>query len=118
MHRTHRFLVVLGLIAGICLQGFALAGQMTAFARDGGAEHAAMHMDSVAHHHEHDGKIHKDGSKQSVDHLKADCCVQVAGVLPSSVPPVQTMPAGRSTAEPRPEAHDSPFLEGLMRPPR
>jgi hypothetical protein len=118
MSRPRRLIVILGLIAGICLQGFALAGQMTAFARDGDAVHAVLHADAVAHHHEGDGSIHKDGSKKSLDHLKADCCVQVAGVLPQGVPSVPEVPLDRTRTETRPDAYDPPFLEGLMRPPR
>ena len=116
--RLRNALLVFCLVAGLCLQGFALAGQMVALAQGGDPAHAAMHMDSVAHHHEHDGSIHKDASRKSIDHLKADCCVQVAGVLPQGVPPVPQMPVDRSRAGLLPDAHDSPFLEGLMRPPR
>lgn len=115
MRRT--FLVVC-LIAGLCLQGFALARQMTAFGKGGDAVHAALHLDAVVHHHDGDGSIHRDASKKSIDHLKADCCVQVAGLLPQSAPPVPVLPLDRSRAELRPDAHDSPYLEGLMRPPR
>ena len=118
MPRPRRILVVFCLIAGLCLQGFALARQMSAFAQDGDAAHAAMHLDAVAHHHEGDGSIHKDASKQSLEHLKADCCVQVAGLLPHGAPAVPALPLDRSRAEARHDAHDSPFLEGLMRPPR
>jgi hypothetical protein len=118
MPRPRRILVVFCLIAGLCLQGFALARQMSAFAQSGDAEHAAMHLDAVAHHHEGDGSIQRDSSKKSLEHLKADCCVQVAGLLPHVTPSVPALPLDRSRAEPRHDAHDSPFLEGLKRPPR
>lgn len=112
-----RLLLVICLIAGIGLQGFALARQLSEFGKAGDAAHAAMHLDGVAHHHDGHG-IHKDASKKSLDHLKADCCMQVAGVLPEGAPSLPEMPVDRSGAQLPPDGHDPPFLEGLMRPPR
>ena len=111
-------LLVFCLIAGLCLQGFALAGQMSAFARDGGATHSALHIEAVAHHHDPDGSIQRDSSKKSLKHLQADCCVQLAAVLPEGVPAVPAAPLDRSRVHAGADGHDSPFLEGLMRPPR
>ena len=118
MPRTRRILVTVCLIAGLCLQGFALARQMTALAQGGDAAHAAMHLEAVAHHHGDDGSIQRDDSRKSLDHLKAECCVQVSGVLPQGVAAVPELPLDRSRAEMRAKAYDPPFLEGLMRPPR
>lgn len=118
MPRTRRLLVVFWLVAGLCLQGFALSREMSALGQGGDAAHAAMHLDAVAHHHDDDGSIRKDTSKKSLEHLKADCCVQVAGLLPQAVAAVPGMPLDRSRAELRDDAYDPPFLEGLMRPPR
>src|SRR5262245_29755304 len=118
MPRTRRIFLVFWLVAGLCLQGFALAGQMTALAKGGDAAHAALHMDGVAHHHEGDGSIQKDESKKSLDHLKSDCCFQVAGVLPQGAASVPQMPLDRSHAVLRADEYDPPFLEGLIRPPR
>jgi hypothetical protein len=118
MSRARHILVVFWLAAGLCLQGFSLSRELSALGQGGDAVHAAMHLDSVAHHHDHDGAIHKDGSKKSIDHLKADCCVQVAGLPPQGVAAVPALPLDRSRAQHRLDAYDPPFLEGLMRPPR
>lgn len=112
-----RLILVLCLIAGLCLQGFALAGQMAALARTGDALHCALHLDAIAHHHEHDGSIHKDASKKSRVHVQGDCCIQLAGAVPAAlaeVPPPVAAPLASSIDQPR----ESPFLEGLKRPPR
>lgn len=114
-----RLVLVVCLIAGLCLQGFALAGQMAALAKAGDARHAAMHVDYVAHHHEHDGSIHKDGSGKSLEHVQADCCVQLASVLPTFASAIPDVPVDQSSpADACADGHSSPFLEGLKRPPR
>jgi hypothetical protein len=118
MPRARRILVVFWLVAGLCLQGLAPAGEMAALGRDGDVAHAALHLEAVAHHHGEDGSIKKDDSKKSLEHLKADGFVQVGAVLPQGVADVAAMPLDSSRAEPRARAYDPPFLEGLMRPPR
>ena len=118
MPRTRRLLVVFWLVAGLCLQGFAPAGGMTALGRDGDAAHAALHLEAVAHHHGEDGSIREDTSKKSIDHLKAEGCSQVAGLLPQGVATVPEMPLDGARLELRAQAYDPPFLEGLIRPPR
>ena len=112
-----RLVLVFCLIAGLVIQGFALAGQLSAFAQ-GGALHAALHLEKVAHHHDHHGSIHKDGSKKSLNHVQADCCLQLAAVLPEGAPVMPVVPMDRSRADGGTDGHDSPFLEGLKRPPR
>lgn len=118
MPRPRRILVVFCLVAGLCLQGFALARQLAEFGKTGDAAHAALHLDGVAHHHEGDGSIRADSSKSSLDHVSADCCVQAAGLPPQGAPSVPALPLDRSRAELRVDAYAPPFLEGLMRPPR
>ena len=113
-----RLILVLGLIAGLCLQGFALAGQMAALARTGDAVHSALHLDAVSHHHEHDGSIHQDASKKSLKHVHGDCCIQLAGVLPAAPPQVPGLQVASARVDVAEHGHDSAFIEGLKRPPR
>jgi hypothetical protein len=112
-----RIAVVFCLVAGLLAQGFALAGQISSRAGDGGMLHVGLHLDSVAHHHEADGSIRQDQSKQSHQHLQSDCCMQLLGALPVTVA-LASLPRARPLAESAPQGHDSPFLEGLRRPPR
>lgn len=112
-----RILIVLCLITGLLAQGFALAGQMAALARSGDAVHSALHLDAIAHHHGHDGSIHQDTSKKSLKHVQGDCCVQLAGMSPDATAQLG-LPAAPSRVHAVDQGHDSPFLEGLKRPPR
>jgi hypothetical protein len=115
---VRRLALVLCLIAGLCLQGFALAGQMAALARTGDAVHSALHLDAVSHHHGHDGSIHKDASKKSLKHVHGGCCMQLAGVLPAAPPKVPGLHVASARLDAADLGHDSPFIEGLKRPPR
>jgi len=115
---VRRLVLVLCLIACLCLQGFALAGQMAALAASGDALHSALHLDAVSHHHGHDGSIHKDASKKSLKHMHGGCCIQLAGVLPAAPAPAPGLQATSARADAADLGHDSPFLEGLKRPPR
>ena len=113
-----RAILVFLLVASIGFQGIALAGQVVA--REGGdAAHALLHAEAVPHHHDdHDGSIHKDQSKKSKQHVQDDCCASVAGILPSAIRTVPLPQPAREPAAAQPRGHDSPFLEGLKRPPR
>ena len=113
-----RAILVFVLVASICFQGMALAAQFVA--RQGGdAAHALLHAEAVPHHHHHhDGSIHKDQSKKSKQHVQNDCCASVAGIPPSAIRAVQLPQPARQTAAVQPRGHDSPFIEGLKRPPR
>jgi len=115
---VRRLALVLWLVAGLCLQGFALAGQMAALARTGDAVHSALHLDAVSHYHADDGSIHKDASKRSLKHVHGDCCIQLAGVLPAAPPGIPGLQVTSPRVDAADHGHDSPFLEGLMRPPR
>ena len=110
--------IVLCLIAGLLAQGFALAGQVSALGIEGGPAHAALHLDSVAHHHEHDGSIHKDGSTESQQHLQSHCCVSFAGIPPSTPEVARPFSIADVAVSAVIRGHGSPFLEGLKRPPR
>ena len=114
-----RAILVFVLAVSICFQGVALAGQVIARDRDGDAAHAMLHAEAVPHHHHHhDGSIHKDQSKKSKQHVQNDCCASVAGIPPAAIRAAQPPQPARETAEAQPRGHDSPFIEGLKRPPR
>ena len=105
------------LIASICFQGVALAKQVLASAKGGDAAHSLLHAGSVPHHH-HRGSVHKDTSKESKQHVQDDSCAGVAGMPPTPIRAVSlVLTAGEATGA-HPQGHDTPFIEGLKRPPR
>ena len=106
------------LIASICFQGVALAKQVLAWHRSGDAAHAMLHADAVAHHHHEDGSVHKDTSRKSKQHVQSDGCASVAGIPPSRIGSFAALKPVRPPADIARGGHDSPFLEGLKRPPR
>ncbi len=114
----HKTACVFVLIASICFQGVALAKQVLAWDRGGDAAHSLLHADGVAHHHGEDGSVHKDGSTKSMQHVQNDGCASVAGIPPSRIGAVAALNPGLPRAGNARHAHDSPFLEGLKRPPR
>ena len=120
MHFTamRRAILVFVLVASICFQGVALAGQVIARDRGGDAAHSRLHVEGVAHHHHHDGSVHKDTSRKSKQHLQNDCCASVAGIPPSAIRALELPQPSRETPEVQPRGHDSAFIEGLKRPPR
>lgn len=105
------------LTVSIGFQGVALGKQ--ASVRDGGgdAAHSMLHADGVAHHHHDDGSVHKDSSTQSKQHVQHDGCAGVAAIPPSGIG-VATLNAAQAPAWAAHDGHDTPFLEGLKRPPR
>ena len=116
--RMRRAILVFGLIVSIGFQGMALAGRILGSDRSGDAAHAVLHADAVAHHHDDDGTVRKDASEKSQRHMQHDGWTQVAGVLPAAPAGVAESPVAPSRVIPVDQAHDSPFLEGLKRPPR
>ena len=116
--RMRRAILVFGLIVSIGFQGMALAGRILGSDRSGDTAHAVLHADAVAHHHDHDGTVHKDASDKSQRHIQHDGWAQVAGVLPAAPAGVAESPVAASRVISVDQAHDSPFLEGLKRPPR
>lgn len=113
-----RAILVFLLIASICFQGVALAKQVLAWDRSGDAAHSVLHVDGVAHHHDEDGAVHEDTSPQSKQHVQGDTCASVAGMLPARTGAVAALNPPQAPADIVPDGHDSPFLEGLKRPPR
>jgi len=116
--RMRRAILVFGLIVSIGFQGMALAGRILGSDRSGDTAHAVLHADGVAHHHDGAGKVHKDASEKSQRHMQHDGWAQVAGVLPAAPAGVVESPVASSRVISVDQAHDSPFLEGLKRPPR
>lgn len=106
------------LIASICFQGVALAKQVLAWDRGGDPAHAMLHADKVAHHHHEDGSVHKDTSGKSKQHVQNDGCTSAAGIPSSRIGAVAALNPVRPPADIARCGHDSPFLEGLKRPPR
>ncbi|MES2950123.1 MAG: hypothetical protein V4858_16400 [Pseudomonadota bacterium] len=113
-----RLLAVFLLLSIVC-QAFALAGQSLAL--DHGeafeAEHAEMHWEGVAHHHDEDGGTHQDNSSESVEHMLADAGPGTAALIQFPVLSlhVDRLPAPAVVAE---SAGPPPHLDGLRRPPR
>lgn len=106
------------LIVSICFQGVALAKQVLTRDRGGDAAHATLHAEGVAHHHHEDGSVHKDTSGKSKQHVQSDGCASVAGIPPSRIGAFAALNPVRPPADISRVGHDSPFLEGLKRPPR
>lgn len=102
----------------MCWQSLAYAGVGVSVAETREVEHAMLHFEGGAHHHdEHDGDFHQDDSPASVQHAMTDACV-FAPALPGSVAVLflsapSDSPATALSPEPRP-----PFLSGPERPPK
>jgi hypothetical protein len=106
------------LILSVGFQGIALAGRTLGSDRSGDTAHSMLHAEAVAHHHDHDGRVHKDSSDESKRHVQPDGFAQVAAVLPSASAEISRLPVASMLVSAMDLAHDSPFLEGLKRPPR
>jgi hypothetical protein len=113
-----RAFIVLVLIGSICFQGVALAKQVLAWERSGDVAHSMLHAEGVAHHHHEDGSVHKDSSRKSKQHVHNDCCASVAGIPSSGIGAIAALYPAHAPADIARSGHDSPFLEGLKRPPR
>ena len=113
-----RAVLVFCLMISIGLQGVAHAGQILGSDRSGGTAHSVLHADGIVHHHDDDGTVHKDASKKSKQHVQNDCCSSVAGMPPSPTGAETARPPARAPDKVAREGQDSPFLEGLKRPPR
>jgi hypothetical protein len=113
-----RAILVCVLVVSICFQGMALAGQVVARDRGGDAAHSMLHTEGVPHHHQHDGSIHKDQSKKSMQHVQNDCHASVAAIPPSAIRAMPLPHPARECLAAQPRGHDSAFIEGLKRPPR
>ncbi|MDP3699406.1 MAG: hypothetical protein Q8R72_00710 [Hylemonella sp.] len=80
-------------------------------------DHAVMHWQGEAHHHDDHGVVHADGSQDSIQHMMADCCFHHLAVFQApSVVALESLPQQvAQTAQPVPPP---PHLDGLRRPPR
>ncbi len=116
--RSRRAAVVLALILAVGFQGFALASRILATDRGGDTAHAMLHADGVSHHHDDHGAVHQDGSDDSRQHVQHDGCTHFSAALPAAISPAAPPLASCALAHAVDRRHDTPFLEGLKRPPR
>lgn len=97
--------------------GFSAVGQSFARVIDNPG-HAVAHLLQEPHHHHDDGSLHSDTSQESAKHLNADDGIGSTAILTKTVElAVAVFPR---TAPPGLWLHppNTPFLEGLRRPPR
>ena len=113
-----RAVLCLLLAISVGLQGIAWAGQILGGDRNGDTAHSVLHADGVSHHHEHDGSVKKDTSQKSKQHVQSEGCASLAMIPPPDVGAVGTWVASSGRADTPSQGYDSPFLEGLKRPPR
>jgi hypothetical protein len=102
----------------------ALLWQSLAMARVGSTvnplvdlEHATLHWQEKAHHHNDDGSLHLDESRESVQHVAIDHLTASldmgAHTAHRFLPLAAAAPDGQH-GQPMPD----PALDGLLRPPR
>lgn len=106
------------LILCICWQSLAFAGAGLWVTEGEDAEHALLHFETAAHHHdEHNGDFHQDDSTASVKHALGDAGIFAPGLMPSFGPALHAStsapPLMAVYIEPPP-----PLLQGLERPPK
>jgi hypothetical protein len=112
-----RLLTLIALIACLLWQSQAVAHAAVAPQGDGDLAHAILHWSDEAHHH-HDGDIHLDDSDESVSHVMSDHLGGAAAVLPSCAPSLGKFSPGEALPLGAQDQLPSPFLDGLLRPPR
>lgn len=84
--------------------------------QSGALEHAVMHWQGEAHHHDSQGHIHADGSEDSFQHMMADCCFHHFGVI--AAPAIVALePLPQHVAQAAQAVPPPPYLDGLHRPP-
>lgn len=111
-----RLFTLIALLVCLCWQSVASAHAVVAPQQDGDLAHALLHWSDEAHHH-HDGDIHLDDSDASVSHVLSDHVCSGAAppcgpLLLSDASPGEALPV---TAQ---EQAPTPYLDGLLRPPR
>lgn len=116
--RLRRYAVVLALILAVGFQGFAFASRILGTDRGGDTAHAVLHAEGVAHHHDGHGGIQQDDSDASKQHVQHDCCTPFTAVLPAGAATAYAPWFAAALARFVDHRHDSPYLEGLKRPPR
>jgi hypothetical protein len=111
-------LIVLLLVLLNVWQVASAAGLPQFWAAQGEAlDHAAMHWQGEAHHHDSEGHIHADDSEESLQHMMADCCFHHFGVIAAPVL-VTLEPLPQHVAQAAQAVPPPPYLDGLRRPPR
>jgi hypothetical protein len=115
----HRFVAIF-LLLSIFFQPFATAGRADAneHTEKAEVEHAVIHWEGIAHHHDTHGSAHQDNSDESVQHILADVVLSATAVL-LPTPFVSFLPERaappRATSE---SSGPSRYPDGLRRPPR
>lgn len=113
-----RLLAVLLLVSFMC-QAFATARQTVLLGHDDPfhMDHAEMHWEGVAHHHDEDGVAYQDDSSESIAHMLADPGPGTAALIQF---PVLSLHMDRvpAPAELSEALGPPPYLGGLRRPPR
>lgn len=110
MKRFVHILLVLALFA----QALSAAG--FAFADDSFANHELEHWQKASHHHHDDGESHHDESVESRVHvLQEGNLVSLSPFIPGcDLPHFQSPMLPQAADDPA----ESPYLEGIRRPPR
>lgn len=110
--------VIFLLVISLLWHGFAVAS--AGFAQDHGdsVEHAVLHLEKEPHHHHDDGTFHEDGTDESMKHVYADSCANLAAVVPTHAVAAHLEVPGHAQLSCPAAERDSAILEGPRRPPR
>lgn len=104
------------LILSLFWQSAAIAG-VNAITDIKESGHVVLHWQDSDHHHHDDGALHADDSDGSVQHMHGDGASNSPGMLSAGwgkVPTLRSSGPAVLAELPLP----SPFLQGLLRPPR
>lgn len=110
-------LVHLLLMASAFWQVFVIGGWASPFGESKEMEHAMLHWQGLAHHHQHDGSIAQDKTEESVQHVVIDGFLSAAAVW--SAAPI-AFPPGKAVRPVVADELDAPWpdLAGPKRPPK
>lgn len=124
-----RLWIIVAVVAGLLLQQSAMFARGSAPSdADSGLTHALMHWLDQQHHHHHDQPAEQATAEVQDAHDDGHAAQASLHVLTDllHVPAMIAAAATQTPASDRPPApssvvatgHQSPFLEGLLRPPR
>lgn len=112
-----RGFLILVLLASLCWQSLAVAGQSLVFAQADQLAHALLHWQDSAHHHHDDGSVHDEDSPEGAIHVAADGALQ-AQALVSTAAALSLGSLSAAPAEIEARGTPPPLMEGPRRPPR
>lgn len=104
------------LILSLFWQSVAIAG-VCATAEAEKIAHVVLHWQDSDHHHHDDGTLHSDESGGTVQHMHADSTNNIPGLLTLGWDKMPALGSG-GPAVLAELPFPSPFLQGLLRPPR